>query len=85
MEDHEPSALKRDRRKSVLAIRVYCAVLVAEVLLLWLLYAAVDLPGWIAAAILSLQSLFIIGDIVNILAIDAKLRRRTERLDNEHE
>lgn len=79
MDERETAKLKKDSRRSALALRVSVVIFPIEVVVLWLLHVTLALPGWIVLSLLALQALFIVGDVANILTIKAKLRHR----DNE--
>ncbi len=76
--DEEVAQLKKNRAKSAAALRVYVTLLIVEAIVLWLLHVTLRLPAWIVLSLLALQVAFILGDVVNILVINTKLRKNAD-------
>ncbi len=73
---HSLTDLARYRRHSLLSLRVYAVLLVAVGLAMWGLSRVVRLPRSLVVVVVGVLVFTVIGDVWNILHINAEIRRR---------
>ena len=70
-----PAALAKNRRRSLLAMRVYIVVLVALVAVMLVLNRTLGLPSWIVWSVIGLQVIFLAFEVWNVAYLSVRLRR----------
>lgn len=68
--------LRKRRRQSAQAIPVYTGMLIVLAVLLWLVGWFITVPFWLAAIVLGMTAFTLVGDIINVVYCDWRLRRR---------
>lgn len=71
----EIAILSKNRRRSVLAIKVYLVILIPLVAVLFALNKIFGLPSWIVWSVTGLQCVFIAFDVWNVVYLTIRLRR----------
>ncbi|MFW6154289.1 MAG: hypothetical protein ACOC95_03640 [Planctomycetota bacterium] len=78
-EERSLTDLARHRRRSLASIPVALAMLVIVSLVLWGLSGIIHVPWPLVIIVLGVLVFSFVGDVVNILCINAESRRRRER------
>ena len=72
--DKKMKELEKARRQSGRAIPVNGCIFLLTASLVWLLNKFVNIPTWVAVIVLGLTAFIFVGDVINYLYCDRKLK-----------
>ena len=81
--DKKMKELEKARRQSGKAIPVYGCVFLLTASLVWLLNKFVNIPTWVAVIVIGFTAFTFVGDVINYLYCDRKLKALRHKTHEE--